>query len=97
MSASTVSIINQPYVAAQCGKYSGVCIVFGRKSNTSHVSHVYTAYKIGMKLKTSCILNPFHFNFRLYCTIAFYLSLVASPLIFECLCHVPESSTVSSP
>lgn len=83
MSASTVSIINQPYVAAQYGKYSAVCIVFGRKSNTLHVSHVYnllyTAYpKIGMKLKTSCILNPFHFNFRLYCTIASYLSLTAS-------------------
>lgn len=33
-------IINKPYAAAQCGKYSGVCTFLGRKSNTLHVSHV---------------------------------------------------------
>lgn len=86
--ANPGSIINQPYVAAQCGKYSGVCIFSGRKSNSSHVSlcakKKSTAYpKIVMKLKMWIIPHPFNLNLRLKSHLS---SHPLSPAVFvSCL------------
>lgn len=87
VSASTISINKGPYVAAQCGKYSGVCIFFWQE--IKYVSRVYK--KLMQRLTWYLKFTFLQYFFRVesfLCQLHFVLNSLLVSLSHTCrVCH----------